>query len=189
LRRRLCALFGHHRDSRRAHPSIDGWRAPCRLCGARMVRVSSGRWQVLGDPEPAPRTAPVMRAARHPFADDQAGVGTRPDQGRVRGKAGRQRRESNEGDRTLRLLGALFEHPQLAEPPWEANDDRRDGPRARLQNPRSEAEMFAIAFACCREMLFRMADHFSPGSKLPAERTLRRRSIAPAAAANDGARD
>ena len=26
---------------------------------------------------------------------------------------------------------------------------------------RSEAEMFAIAFACCREMLFRLSDQFS----------------------------
>jgi len=130
-----------------------------------------------------------MRAARHPFADDQAGVGTRPDQGRVRGGAGRQQHQSLEGECTRRLLGALFDHPPLAEPGWEVNEDRRDRPRARLQNQRAEAEMFAIAFACCREMLFRMADHFSPGSKLPSERTLRRRSIAPAAAANDGARD
>jgi len=154
-----------------------------------MVRVSSGRWQVLGDPEPAPRTAQVMRAARHPFADDQAEVGTRPDQGRVRGGGGRQQHQSLEGERMRRLLGALFEHSPIAQPGWEANEDHRDGSRARLANPRSEAEMFAIAFACCREMLFRMADHFSPGSQLPVERTLRRRSISPAAAANDGAGD
>jgi len=154
-----------------------------------MVRVSSRRWQVLGDPEPAPQGAPVMRAARHPFADDQAEVGSGPGPGRVRGGAGRQQHQSLEGERTLRLLGALFEHPPLAEPGWEVNEDRRDRPRTRLQNQRAEAEMFAIAFACCREMLFRMADHFSPDSQLPVERTLRRRSIAPAAAANDGAGD
>ena len=49
---------------------------------------------------------------------------------------------------------------QMDEPVPECETGTREARREQASG-RSEAEMFAIAFACCREMLFRLSDHFS----------------------------
>ena len=160
----LCSLFGHHRDPRRAHPSSEGWRAPCRWCGERMIRVSSRRWRVEGAPDPATRAALSMRAVRHPFGDDQAEAGSRPVADWARPNAGRQQ-QRDEANRARRMLGALFEHALLGGRNLNASAGGRanspappfheacasDGDRQPADWP-GDADMLAIAVACCPVM-------------------------------------
>ena len=93
MRRLLCKLFGHHRDARRARPSFDGWRSSCMLCGARMVRLSPGRWSLAED---------VRRPAQTKAAGD-----------RLRWpRLNRSRRRSDhadEVDRARRVIRDLFD--------------------------------------------------------------------------------
>jgi hypothetical protein len=47
IARFICHLFGHRRSSRHARV-IDGrWRSTCKRCGAILVRMGAGNWQVL----------------------------------------------------------------------------------------------------------------------------------------------
>lgn len=64
----LCKLFGHHRHARRARPSIDGWRAPCRLCGERMVRIAPKQWRLLREVGSITPAASPGVARNQPFA-------------------------------------------------------------------------------------------------------------------------
>ena len=202
---RLCSLFGHLRDPRRAHPCSEGWQAPCRWCGERLVRVSPGKWQVRSDAEEI-RPAWSIAAARHPF-DERGGKATidaGPEQrrnGPRRAPAAWRKLDGSEGDPARFLFSVLFD--------WATNDKREPGqtdksgrhPQRPKQRPseqvhgagarrgperHGEAELLTIAFDCCREMLFRMADHCSARSSHPAEE---QRILPKAAAANDSAAD
>ena len=202
---RLCSLFGHLRDSRRAHPSNEGWQAPCRWCGERLVRVSPGKWQVRGDSE-AVRPAWSIAVARHPF-DEGGGTaaveaGPQPrGNGSPRVPADWRAQNGSEGDPARFLFSALFDwatigerqpgqvdksapHPQ---PPKRRSGEEIHGAGARQTAERQgEAELLTIAFDCCREMLFRMADHCSARSSHPVED---QRILPKATAANDSAAD
>jgi len=137
LRRILCTLFGHHRNSRRAQPWSEGWRAPCLLCGEQLVRESSGQWRVMTSEESWPSLAPFVGAPRLPF--------TALGMNAVEIGSGHARRGPDSG--CVRHHGTDRPH---------ATRNRR------LADRSGEAEMFAIAFACCREVMFRLSDGF-PG--------------------------
>ena len=158
--RTFCSLFGHRRDSRRAYPSSLGWRAPCRWCGERLVRVAPGKWQVLDDAGPVVPLAGPSNAARHPFED----------------RGGAHRVEFGPARQRDGGAGALFE--------WGQASERRpgaiDGPPARaFANHQSEAEMFAIALGYCREMLSRLADRLPAGTSLAIDSEHQCRSVTP----------
>ena len=95
-----------------------------------------------------------------------------------RGDDRRRQHRPDDGDRTRRLLGEMFEQAPLGHQMAEPRNDRlttartqrreqgadgagQSGGDGEQTDRRSEAEMFAIAFACCRDMLFRLSDQFS----------------------------
>ena len=201
---RLCSLFGHLRDSRRAHPCNEGWQAPCRWCGERLVRVSPGKWQVRDEAQ-AVQPAWSITAARHPFDEcgGKAVVDARPEQRRngPRRAPPDWREDGSEVDPARFLFSALFDwatngkrepgqtdksgrHPQR--PKQRPSEQVHGAGARRVAERRGEAELLTIAFDCCREMLFRMADHCSARSSHPAEE---QRILPKAAAANDSAAD
>lgn len=47
MQRLMCRLFGHHRNTKRVRPSIDGWRSSCIFCGQYMIRVAPGEWCLI----------------------------------------------------------------------------------------------------------------------------------------------
>ena len=178
----LCKLFGHRRNSRLAHLSNDGWLAPCVMCGTRLARKSHNRWRVVADDEMWPSFSPYARAPRQPFGSDRGDDFEAQHEEIVRDRdrpratrsandeicstvrGGGRRDPLGEPDRTRRLLHDLFEQAPITEQTEEPDpqgETATRAPRRDQANGRSEAEMFAIAFACCREMLFRLSDHFS----------------------------
>ena len=124
-----------------------------------------------------PGFAPFAPAPRPPFGSARGGGGesiqTKAAHGADQRDAepsderNRARRiEPGESDRTGRLLRALFEQSsprearvepgaEAAAPIPQGTGDRRSAEGA------TEAQMFAIAFACCRDMLFRLSDQFA----------------------------
>ena len=132
-----------------------------------------------------------MTAAHHPFAardDGEAAVraerGQRAGTRRVDELSSAQRWSGAVRDGRLRQFDradsslGLFRDLSDAGPPTES---RHHGENE------GEAEMVAIAFACCREMLGRMADRVSASSSPLADTKVGRAPIASVSAANDGA--
>lgn len=135
----------------------------------------------MADEEPWPGFTPFARAPKPPFDSGRSG-----DDVRTAGAAERQERRNfykwgggdrgepspapDERDRTHKLLGALFEQAPNVPSGFEQSNNPREEAGARAEqiagyrepaDGRGEAEMFAIAFACCREMLFRLSDQFA----------------------------
>jgi hypothetical protein len=95
------------------------------------MRRSPRRWEVLDEPDPVSRLAPLVRVARHPFANAKAEVEARP--------AREQALEERTASPALQPNQRLYDtHP----------------PDGDLQqaNWHGDADMFAVAFACCPVM-------------------------------------
>lgn len=138
----LCNWFGHKRDPRRMRPSRDGWRAPCRLCGARLLRIAHKQWRPLSTLDLEPQGAFNFGYRPAPPPRPQCAHAARTESKRLDG-----------GPEILR-----------EQPVCDSQRRRTDGVDPDYESHRSvpvrpvEPEMFSIVLACCREIV-RLAEH------------------------------
>lgn len=141
----LCNLFGHQRNPRRLRASTEGWRAPCRFCGERLVRIGPKQWCLLSAVESQPNGLPDVSRPSVPSAppgnSKSAGVDNAGSENEPEIPRHQPRRRADAAGTDYRNQRSVPDH---------------DG----------QAQMVSIVLACCREIV-RLTEHRPDQPTLP----------------------